>query len=91
MQQRWTATTVKEALDLLEAAERLIDSRVLALTAGSDASDRAKAKRQAPALLTIHLDLTELEENVVSKHAFDEIVRHGRKTGLATGDATDLH
>ncbi|MFJ8871071.1 hypothetical protein ACIRD6_35630 [Streptomyces sp. NPDC102473] len=75
MKQRWTATTVAEALDLIRAAKDQLDSRVLALAPGADFREKDRIEKETPLFLAIDLDLTYLEQATAAKHQFNEIVR----------------
>ncbi|SCD43378.1 hypothetical protein GA0115253_1004539 [Streptomyces sp. Termitarium-T10T-6] len=75
MKQRWTATTVAEALDILKAARGQLDSRMLALAPGADYREKDRLEKETPLFLAIDLDLTVLEQATAAKHQFNEIVR----------------
>ncbi|MFI8942733.1 hypothetical protein [Streptomyces syringium] len=68
MRHQWTATTVKEALDLLEAAQQQIESQILALHPGADWLQRNAAKEGTPLRLVIDMDLTPLVESTRERH-----------------------
>ncbi|MFC9736078.1 hypothetical protein ACFWG5_34465 [Streptomyces hydrogenans] len=63
----WTATTAQEALDILDAARKLIEAGMLALTPG-DGAERWKAQQTAPIRLSITVDETALGEMVNARH-----------------------
>ena len=55
----WTGTTAREADNLLQAANDLIEGHLKALAPG-DAVDRHRLKKNAKVSIKIHLDLTDL-------------------------------
>lgn len=67
MKQTWTATTIAEAINLLDAATRRLEAQALALEPGSY-SARKEIERVTPVLLTLNLDLTEAELRTATKH-----------------------
>ncbi|MFC8953718.1 hypothetical protein ACFT8P_13960 [Streptomyces sp. NPDC057101] len=68
----WTATTAQEALDILDAAHKLIEAGMLSLVPG-DGATRWKAQQTVPLHLTITMDETALGQLVADRHAS----RHG--------------
>ncbi|MFD3336145.1 hypothetical protein ACFWV1_26380 [Streptomyces sp. NPDC058700] len=68
----WTANTAQEALDILDAARKLIEAGMLSLAPG-DGAARWKAQQTAPLHLTITMDETPLGQLVADRHAS----RHG--------------
>lgn len=64
----WTATTAQEALNILDAARKLIEAHMLALVPG-DSADRWKAQQNVPVHLHVTVDDTALGEMVTARHA----------------------
>ncbi|MEV4970586.1 hypothetical protein [Streptomyces scopuliridis] len=77
MKQHWTATTIAEALDLLEAATKQLDSQVLALAPGVSYSERKEIERQTPLLFTVDFDMTALMQHTTDHHVFNEQINNG--------------
>ncbi|MEU1088931.1 hypothetical protein ABZ401_19210 [Streptomyces sp. NPDC005892] len=67
MQQTWTASTIFEALNILEAATKQLEAQSLALEPG-DFAERKKVERNTPIRLTVDFDLTNLAQQVTTKH-----------------------
>lgn len=67
MKQTWTATTIAEALNLLDAATRQLEAQTLALEPG-DYSARKDIERTTPIHLAIEFDLTDLIQQTADKH-----------------------
>lgn len=67
-QHSWTATTVQEAQDILDAASKLIEAGMLALVPG-DSAARWKARQTVPFRLSITMDGTALGQLVDDRHA----------------------
>ncbi|MFF2184582.1 hypothetical protein [Streptomyces sp. NPDC058155] len=84
MKQHWTATTIAEALDLLEAAEKQLNAQILALTPGGSFRDREVVKKETSVLLAIDFDFTHIEQATAAKHQFDAIVRNGDNAETGT-------
>ncbi|WP_405718147.1 hypothetical protein [Streptomyces sp. NBC_00046] len=68
MKQAWTATTIAEAINLLEAATKQLEAQALALEPG-DYSARKDIERTTPIHLAIEFDLTDLIQQTADKHA----------------------
>ncbi|MFF8840505.1 hypothetical protein [Streptomyces sp. NPDC015130] len=71
---RWTANTVQEALNILDAARKLIEARMLTLSPG-DPADRWKAQATAPINLDITIAEGALVQQVNDQHVFLRQVR----------------
>ncbi|RPK56195.1 hypothetical protein EES43_24445 [Streptomyces sp. ADI96-02] len=67
MKQTWTATTIAEALNLLDAATKQLEAQALALEPGSF-HERKEAERATPIHLVIDFDLTDLIQRTTDKH-----------------------
>ncbi|WP_033356397.1 sugar phosphate nucleotidyltransferase, partial [Kitasatospora aureofaciens] len=67
----WTATTIAEAINILDAATKQLEAQALALEPGGF-HERKEAERQTPIHLAIEFDLTDL------------IAFHKEKGGLVT-------
>jgi hypothetical protein len=65
---QWTATNAQEALNLLNAAEKLIEARLMALHPDATLVNRSQKKNVA-LRLQIDLDLTELHTLVAETRA----------------------
>ncbi|MFF1348489.1 hypothetical protein ACFVZJ_21340 [Streptomyces sp. NPDC058322] len=68
MKQTWTATTIAEAINLLDAATKQLEAQALALEPG-DYGTRMDIERATPIHLAIEFDLTALIQQTVDKHA----------------------
>ncbi|MFI5769634.1 hypothetical protein ACIA74_13945 [Streptomyces sp. NPDC051658] len=68
MKQTWTATTIAEAINLLDAATKHLEAQALALEPGEFHSRREIA-RNSPLHLAIEFDLTDLIKQTADKHA----------------------
>ncbi|MFF6903324.1 hypothetical protein [Streptomyces hydrogenans] len=64
----WVASTAQQALDLLEAARLLVDSRMLALYPGSP-GHRYRHSRTTPLTLHITIDDSALARQAAEQHA----------------------
>lgn len=73
--QRWTATTIKEALDILDAAQKQLEAQILAMAPGTDFRTRDEAAKTTPVDFTIELDLSTSTEKVRDRHAFAEQIK----------------
>jgi hypothetical protein len=71
MKQTWAATTISEALNILEAATKQLEAHSLALEPG-DFVKRRGVERNTPIRLTVDFDLTDLVQQVTAKHATRE-------------------
>ncbi|XCM28886.1 hypothetical protein ABXI76_05370 [Streptomyces parvus] len=67
MKQTWTATTIAEAISLLDAATKQLEAQALALEPG-DFHKRKEAERRTPVHLAIEFDLTELTQRIADEH-----------------------
>lgn len=67
----WTATNAQEALNILSAAEQLIDSHLVSLAPG-DNLVRQEQRRRTPLPLTLSLDLTSLVTSINEVAALQE-------------------
>ncbi|MYX14417.1 hypothetical protein GTY67_13525 [Streptomyces sp. SID8374] len=67
MKQTWTATTIAEAINLLDAATKQLEAQALALEPGGF-HERKEAERATPVHLAIEFDLTELTRRIADKH-----------------------
>lgn len=67
MKQRWTATTIAEAINLLDAATRQLEAQALALEPGGYA-ERKDIERTTPIHLAIEFDLSTLIQRITDKH-----------------------
>lgn len=79
---QWTATTAQEAIDILDAALKLIEARMLTLYPG-DYRARCKAQETQPVHLTVSLDV-DLDSDVL-KHA-TQLAATSQTTNVATGE-----
>ncbi|MGW2594788.1 hypothetical protein ACWCXC_31605 [Streptomyces sp. NPDC001515] len=75
MRQTLIASTISEALNILDAATKQLEAQSLALEPGNY-SDRKQIERTTPIRLTVDFDLTDVVQQVTAKHAFDGIVRN---------------
>ena len=66
----WTATTAREAEDILDAAKKLISSHMTTLVPG-DTRHRWKVEQSAPVALTVSLDLSSLIEQINDRRTLD--------------------
>jgi len=73
--QRWTATTIKEALDLLDAAKKQLEAQILAMAPGADFRTREETVKTTPVDFTIEFDLSTSAERVRDRHAFAEQIK----------------
>lgn len=73
----WTAATVAEAKDLLEAVTDRIESGMKAAYPGRGAVQRMEPARNTPLTLRITFDTSELDRIADERSAFDEQVRGG--------------
>ncbi|MER5816816.1 hypothetical protein [Streptomyces californicus] len=67
MKQTWTATTIAEAINILDAATKQLEAQALALEPGGF-YERKEAERQTPIHLAIEFDLTDLIRRITDKH-----------------------
>lgn len=67
MKQTWTATTIAEAINLLDAATKQLEAQALALEPG-DYGTRKDIERTTPIHLAIEFDLTALIQQTADKH-----------------------
>ncbi|MFJ2568931.1 hypothetical protein ACIOYT_00725 [Streptomyces halstedii] len=72
MKQTWTATTIAEAINLLDAATRQLEAQVLALEPG-EFHERKEVERTTPIHLHIEFDLTDLAQRTTDKHLARQI------------------
>ncbi|MEU2674199.1 hypothetical protein ABZ622_36120 [Streptomyces sp. NPDC007164] len=68
MKQTWTATTIAEAINLLDAASKQLEAQTLALEPASF-SARKDIERATQIHLAIEFDLTDLIQQTADKHA----------------------
>ncbi|MGW2090029.1 hypothetical protein [Streptomyces sp. NPDC001880] len=68
MKQTWIATTIAEAVNLLDAATKQLEAQLLALEPGEYGA-RKDIERTTPIHLAIEFDLTDLIQQTADKHA----------------------
>ena len=78
----WTAYTVAEALDLLDATKTRLESGATAAYPGISGYDRTQATRTTPINLRITFDTSELDRIAAERTTFDDQIHSNDPTRL---------
>lgn len=69
----WSAKTVQQALNQLDAAKKTLESYMLTLVPAGDIADRARLARTTPAVMVLHLNMSHVVTALADARALHDL------------------